>query len=77
MYCGRYVRAKSLQLCLILCDSMDCRPPGSSVPRVLQARILGGLPSPSPGVLPDPGIELASPGGPALHADSLPLSHGE
>ena len=23
--------AKSLQLCLTLCDAMDCRPPGSSV----------------------------------------------
>ena len=32
-----------------------------------------GLPFPSLGGLPDPGIELASP---ALQADSLPLSHG-
>ena len=31
-----------------------------------------GLPSPSPGDLPDPGIE---PGSPALQADSLPLCH--
>ena len=31
-----------------------------------------GLPFPSPGDLPDPGIEPASP---ALRADSLPLSH--
>ena len=31
-----------------------------------------GLPFPSPGDLPDPGIE---PGTPALQADSLPLSH--
>ena len=31
-----------------------------------------GLPFPSPGDLPDPGIE---PGSPALQADSLPLSH--
>ena len=31
-----------------------------------------GLPFPSPGDLPDPGIE---PGFPALQADSLPLSH--
>ena len=29
------------QLCLILCDSMDCRPPGSSVHGIFQARILG------------------------------------
>ena len=32
--------AKSLQLCLTLCDSMDCRPPGYSVHGILQARIL-------------------------------------
>ena len=31
-----------------------------------------GLPFPSPGDLPDPGIEPTSP---ALQADSLPLSH--
>ena len=31
-----------------------------------------GLPFPSPGDLPDPGIEPMSP---ALQADSLPLSH--
>ena len=31
-----------------------------------------GLPFPSPGDLPDPGIEPASP---ALQVDSLPLSH--
>ena len=28
------------QLCLTLCDPMDCSPPGSSVDRVLQVRIL-------------------------------------
>ena len=28
------------QLCLILCDPMDCSPPGSSVYAVFQARIL-------------------------------------
>ena len=35
-----YVRAKSLQLCLTLCDPMDCIPPDSSVHGILQARIL-------------------------------------
>ena len=34
------VRAKSHQLCLTLCDLMDHGPPGSSVHRILQARIL-------------------------------------
>ena len=28
------------QLCLTLCDSPDCSPPGSSVLGILQARIL-------------------------------------
>lgn len=32
--------AKSLQLCLTICDPMDCSPPGSSVHGILQARIL-------------------------------------
>ena len=34
-----------------------------------------GLPFPSPGDLPDPGIELTSPVSPVLQVDSLPLSH--
>ena len=34
------VFAKSLQLCLTLCDPMDCSPPGSSVYGIIQARIL-------------------------------------
>ena len=34
-----------------------------------------GLPCPSLGDLPDPGIENTSPVSPALQADSLPLSH--
>ena len=29
-----------VQLCLTLCDSMDCSLPGSSVHGILQARIL-------------------------------------
>ena len=32
--------AKSLQLCLTLCDSIDRNPPGSPVPEILQARTL-------------------------------------
>ena len=31
--------AKSIQLCLTCCDSMDCSPPGSFVHGILQARI--------------------------------------
>ena len=33
------VYAKSLQLCLTLCDLMDGSPPGSSVHGILEARI--------------------------------------
>ena len=32
--------AKSLQMCPTLCDPIDGSPPGSSVPGILQARIL-------------------------------------
>ena len=56
------------QLGPTLCDPMDCSRPGFSVHGILQARVLE-LPFPSPGDLPDPGIE---PGSSALHADSLP-----
>ena len=51
------------------CDPMDCSPPGSSVHGIFQARILEWLPFPSPGDLPDPGIEPRSP---ALQADFFP-----
>jgi len=36
-YC---VKVKVTQLCLTLCDPMDCSPPGSSIHGILQARIL-------------------------------------
>ena len=32
--------AKSLQLCLTLCDPIDDSPPGSAIPGILQARTL-------------------------------------
>ena len=32
--------AKSLQLCLTLCNPMDGSPPGSPIPGILQARTL-------------------------------------
>ena len=48
------------QLCLILCDLMDCSPSGSSVHGIIQARILNRLPFPTQGDLPDAGIEPAS-----------------
>ena len=53
------VCAKSPRLYPTFCDTIDCSPPGSSVHRILQARILEWLPCPPPGDLTDPGIELA------------------
>ena len=38
--CLAAATAKSLQLCPTLCDPIDGSPPGSSVPGILQARIL-------------------------------------
>ena len=54
------MHAKSLQLCLTLCDPEDRSPLGCSVHRVLQARIQywRGLPCPPPGDLPNPGEGL-------------------
>ena len=51
---------------------MDCSLPGSSVNGISQARILEWVAFPSPGDLPDPGIELVSP---ALQVDSSLLSY--
>ena len=56
------------QLCLTLCNSMDCSLPGSSVHGILQAWILEWVAIPSPGYLPNPGIK---PRYPALYMDSL------
>ena len=54
------MHAKSLLSCPTLCDPMNCSPTGSSVHGILQARYWSELPFPSPGDLPDPGIEPAS-----------------
>ena len=58
------MHAKSLQLCLILCNAMDSSLLGSLVHMILQARILELLPP--PGDLPDPGIKSVSLTNPAL-----------
>ena len=42
-----FVHVKSLQLCLTLCDTMGCSPPGSSVHGILQERILERVAMPS------------------------------
>ena len=66
--CVCYLVAK---LCPILCNLMDCSPPGSSVHGILQARILEWVAIPPPRDLPISGTEPRSS---ALQADSLPLS---
>ena len=48
------------QSCLTLCDPMDSSPQGSSVHGILKAKLQSGLPFPSPGDLPDPGIKPRS-----------------
>ena len=61
--------AKSLQSYLILCDSMDCSPPGSSVHGIHWARILEWVAIPFCRDSSQAGIE---PGSPAFQVDSLP-----
>ena len=39
-YVCMHVHSKALQSCLILCNSMDCSPAGSSLHEILQARVL-------------------------------------
>ena len=58
------LKVKVAQLCLTLYNPMDYIVHG-----ILQARILEWVAFPSPGDLPNPGIEPRSP---ALQADSLP-----
>ena len=54
------------QLCPTLCNSTDCRPPGSPVHVIFQQEYWTGLPLSSPGDLPHPGIKPASLASPAL-----------
>ena len=61
---GKKVKVEVPQLCPILCDPMDYIVHG-----ILQARILEWWLFPSPGDLPNPGIELRSP---EFQANSLP-----
>ena len=57
-----------VQSCLTLCVCMDCNLPGYSVHGFSRQKYWNGLPCPSPGNLPGPGIE---PGSPTSQADSL------
>ena len=55
-----------IQLSPILCDPLDCSPPDSSVLGISQQEYWSGLPFPTPGNLPHPGIEITSLASPAL-----------
>ena len=65
-YCCWCLVTKS---CPTLCDPMDQTPLSMGFPRQVT---WSGLPFPSPGDIPDPGIEPTSP---ARQVDSLPLRH--
>ena len=60
------------QLCPTLCDPMDCSLPGSFIHGISRQEYWSGLPFPSLGDLPNPGIKLRSP---TLQPDTLHLSH--
>ena len=64
----RKVKLLDTQSCPTFCDHMDCSLPDSSLCGILQTRILEWVAFPSPGDLPDPGIEPRSP---ELQVDSL------
>ena len=64
------VKVLVAQSCLTLYNPMDCSLPSSSVHGIFSKQeYWSGLPFPSPGGLPNPGIEPRSP---SLQADSLP-----
>ena len=59
------------QLCLALCNPMDCSPLASSVHGIFQARILEWVAFLTPGDLPNPGIKPVCLVSLALQEDSL------
>ena len=63
-----FVESEVTQSCPTLSDPMDCSPPGSSTMGFSRQEYWSGSPLPSPGDLPDPGIEPRSP---SLQADAL------
>ena len=68
-------RCSVSQLCLSLCDPWTVALQASLSMGFSRQEYSSGLPFPSPGDLPDPGIEPASPASLALQASFLPLSH--
>ena len=70
VHLGCLLECKYAQSCLTLCDPTDCSLPGSSVLGISQARIMVWADIPSPGDLPDSGIEPKSPASAALAGNS-------
>ena len=67
---------KVLQLGPTLSKPMDCVACQAPLPMGFSwQEFWRGLPFPSPGDLPDPGVEPVSPASPVLQADSLQPSH--
>ena len=69
MECFESDESEVAQSCPTLCEPMDYSLPDSSVHGSLRQEYWSGFPFPSPGDLPNTGIE---PGSPALQADALP-----
>ena len=67
------MRAAQSGLTLVNPWTVACQAPLPM--RFLRQGYWSGLPFPSPGDLPDPGIEPKCPSPPAMQADSLPLNH--
>ena len=67
----RLLQEMGLAVCVLsqscpTCDHTECSPSGSSVHRIFRQEYWSGLPLPSPGDLPSPGIESTSLTSPAL-----------
>ena len=66
--CSQKLTPDQLECCCLvdksyptLCNPIDCSPPGFLSMRFPKQEYWKGLPFPSPGDLPDPGIEPVSP----------------
>ena len=73
-HCYSFILIEKPNSCLILCNPMDCSPPGSSVHGILQARILEWVAILSPGIFPTQG---SNPGLPHCRWILYCLSHHE
>ena len=65
------------QLCLTLCDSMDCSLQAPLSMEIPKQEYWSGLPFPPSGDLPDPGINPASLVSPVWQVNSLVVANGQ